>query len=146
MSESQELESGTSSFFEGEVDGPSTHYGPSSEQSVTSNGSGAFNPSSGGSVGSQQSYGYHSGQSSGSSILSQTHRANAVGSALPAIRHRSAGQFVPGSTTQRNAIMDSNDKAELEYYRQMAQQARGAPSRGRGTYGRGSPGGRGNQP
>ena len=96
-----------------------------------------YTPSSMGSVASRPSYGYQSGQSSDSSGLNHTSRANAAGS-------------VPGlaSHSGQNAIMSSNDQAELNRYRRMIHQSRmrQANSRGRGTYGRGNPGGRGYQP
>ena len=127
----------TSSYFGSDVDGPSTVYGAiESEQSDSTNESMVLAPSSSNSVGSQQS--------SGSS--QSTRRVNAVSSPLPPIRQRSAGTFVPGFPAQRSAILNAEEKAELEYYRRMAFQGKGASGRGRGNYGRGSPRGRGFQP
>ncbi len=120
--------------------------GFSSGQSVSTN-----------SVGSQHFY-FQGGQSTGSSGSSLTHRAHAVGTALPPIRQHSAGLFVPGQQAQQS-LMTSNDMAELQRYRQMSQKtqmggtmsspgfrARSANSRGRGHPGRGNFGGRGTGP
>ena len=95
-------------------------------------------PSSMGSVASRPSYGYQSGQSSGPSGLNHPSRANAAGS-VPGLASHSG---------QKGTIMSSNDQAELNRYRRMIHQSRmrQANSRGRGTYGRGNPGGRGYQP
>ena len=95
-------------------------------------------PSSMGSVTSRPFYGYQSGQSSGSSGLNHPSRANAAGS-VPGLASHSG---------QKGTIMSSNDQAELNRYRRMIHQSRmrQANSRGRGTYGRGNPGGRGYQP
>ena len=107
------------------------------------------------SVGSQQSY-FQGGQSTGSSGSSLTHRAHAVGTALPPIRQHSAGLFVPGQQAQQS-LMTSNDMAELQRYRQMQKtqmgdmsspgfRARGANPGGRGHPVRGNFGGRGTGP
>ena len=91
-----------------------------------------------GSAASRPPYGHQSGQSSGPSSLNHPSRANAAGSAPGLASH----------SGQKGTIMSSNDQAELNRYKRMINHSRmrQANSRGRGTYGRGNPGGRGYQP